>query len=68
MDNLLFATVCLLGKSRKDRTVGGLSRVAQLRGSGPLRHSGAAPKSDRLATGITDQFALEPVIGLHRNG
>lgn len=68
MDNLLFATVGPSRKSWKGPTVGGLSRVVTLRGSGPLHHSGAYPKSDRLPTGITDRIAPESVIGFRRNG
>ena len=67
MDNLLFATVGPSRKSWKGPTVGGLYRVVALRGSDPLHHSGAYPKSDRLPTGITDRIAPESVIGFHRN-
>ena len=53
--------------TREGPTAGGLSRVVQLRGSDPMHHSGAHPKSDRLPTGITDRFAPDSVIGLLRN-
>ena len=54
-------------KTGKSPTVGGLSRVAQFRGSDPPDRSGQYPGTDPSATGITVHFAPESVSSLRRN-
>ena len=66
MDNLLFATVGPSRKSWKGPTVGGLSRVATLRGSDPLHHSGAYPKVIGFPPESLIRIAPEWVIDLLR--
>ena len=54
-------------RTGKGPTAGGLSRVAQLRGSDPLNRSSKQLGSRRSATGITVHFVPESVSSFHRN-
>ena len=54
-------------KTGKGPTAGGLSRVAQLRGSDPPNRSSKQPGSRRSATGITVHFFPESMSSFGRN-